>query len=139
MHAGQEPATDFVPLWLVLESGGLSVQLTEPDMVIGRHSTADVRLPLPDVSRRHCRFLFGQGSWKVIDLESLNGVYVNGEPVKESIVHDGDAVGIGGFHFRVKLAAARLSEKRAGLEAADHPAVLRQSLADRGNPQRKAS
>ena len=48
------------------------------DMLIGRHSQADIRLPLPDVSRRHCRFFFGEGVWQVLDLNSLNGVFLNG-------------------------------------------------------------
>jgi hypothetical protein len=132
-------AAEVLPLWLVLESGGLAVQLTQPDMVIGRHSEADVRLPLPDVSRRHCRFLFSQGSWKVIDLESLNGVYVNGEPVQEATLHDGDTLGIGGFHFRVKMGAGKDAEAAKNAESSERAAVLPQPLADRGSPQRKAS
>jgi hypothetical protein len=132
-------AADVVPLWLVLESGGLAVQLTQPDMIIGRHSEADVRLPLPDVSRRHCRFLFAQGTWKVIDLESLNGVHVNGEPIKEATLHDGDTLGIGGFHFRVKMEAGKATEAAKKDESPDRAAILPPPRGDFGSPQRKAS
>ena len=59
---------DFIPLRLVLKTSGAAVDLTRPDMVLGRHSQADVRLPLPDVSRRHCRFYFLEGAWHVQDL-----------------------------------------------------------------------
>src|SRR4051812_10993697 len=58
----RDPA--FAPLRLLLQSGGLILQFTRPDMVLGRHSEADVRLPLPDVSRKHCRFLHAQGLWQ---------------------------------------------------------------------------
>jgi pSer/pThr/pTyr-binding forkhead associated (FHA) protein len=95
-----------VPLRLVLEPSGASVRLTTADTLVGRHSTADLRLPLPDVSRRHCRFLWKDGRWQVIDLHSLNGVYVNGELVREATLQAGDRVRLGGFTFRVDLAAS---------------------------------
>jgi pSer/pThr/pTyr-binding forkhead associated (FHA) protein len=72
-------------------------------MVIGRHSQADLRLPLPDVSRRHCRFLFTEGSWHVFDLDSLNGVFINGEQVRHAILREHDVLTIGGFQFEVDL------------------------------------
>src|SRR5690348_16310659 len=81
---------DFLPLRLVLQPSGATVELTQPDVLIGRHSQADVRLPLPDVSRRHCRLLFGQGVWQVIDLNSLNGVYLNGEPIRQATLRHDD-------------------------------------------------
>jgi pSer/pThr/pTyr-binding forkhead associated (FHA) protein len=97
---------DFVPLRLVLQPGCASVTLTRPDMLIGRHSQADIRLPLPDVSRRHCRFFFGEGVWQVLDLNSLNGVFLNGEPVRQATLHQGDLLRIGGFTFAVDLGGA---------------------------------
>lgn len=98
--------TDFVPLRLVLQPSGASIELTQPDMLLGRHSQADIRLPLPDVSRRHCRFFFGEGVWQVLDLNSLNGVFLNGEPVRQATVRQGDLLRIGGFTFAVDLLAA---------------------------------
>src|SRR5437660_8597598 len=98
--ASRKPDT-FLPLKLVLQPNGLSVQLTRPDMLLGRHSTADIRLPLPDVSRRHCRFVFQDGVWQVLDLESLNGLYVNDEKVQQAALHDQDILAMGGFQFKV--------------------------------------
>jgi pSer/pThr/pTyr-binding forkhead associated (FHA) protein len=88
---------------LVLEPIGLTVDLCQSDQVLGRHSEADVRLPLPDVSRRHCRFVFSDCTWHVIDLDSLNGVFVNGERVSEAVLHDRDVLGIGSFRFSVHM------------------------------------
>jgi pSer/pThr/pTyr-binding forkhead associated (FHA) protein len=93
----------FVPLKLLLQPNGPVVELTRPEMLMGRHSEADVRLPLPDVSRRHCRFLFSDKSWQVFDLDSLNGVFVNGERIRHATLHDRDIVSIGGFRFEVEL------------------------------------
>src|SRR5687767_2589577 len=61
----------FVPLRLVLQPSGTAVEVDRPEVLIGRHSDADLRLPLPDVSRRHCRLEFVEGCWQVIDLHSL--------------------------------------------------------------------
>src|SRR5229473_2849513 len=72
-----EPPSAFIPLKLILQPNGPVLELTRPDTLMGRHSEADVRLPLPDVSRRHCRFLFADGAWQIFDLDSLNGVFVN--------------------------------------------------------------
>ncbi|HTU20602.1 MAG TPA: FHA domain-containing protein [Gemmataceae bacterium] len=110
---------DFVPLRLILQPSGAAVELNQPDVLLGRHSQADVRLPLPDVSRRHCRFFFGQGVWQVIDLNSLNGVFLNGEPIRQATLHQGDLLRIGGFIFAVDLNGANPeaaeSEASAGL------------------------
>jgi predicted component of type VI protein secretion system len=100
-HDGLPP--HFVPLRLVMRPIGTIVELTRPDMLIGRHSEADVRLPLPDVSRRHCRFVFSDGSWYVHDLKSLNGTYVNEQAIKYTAIFHGDTVRIGGFIFGIDL------------------------------------
>jgi hypothetical protein len=104
-HQGPDPETppDFHPLRLVLRPSGYSIELTRPDMVLGRHSEADIRLPLPDVSRRHCRFAFLDGLWQAFDLNSLNGTHVNGQPIKQIVLKHGDTLRMGGFTFEVQL------------------------------------
>src|SRR5262249_50890628 len=76
------------------------------DMLVGRHSCADVRLSLPDVSRRHCRFVFADGSWRVVDMNSLNGLFVNGERLQEATLFHGDRIRIGSLTFEADLSAA---------------------------------
>jgi predicted component of type VI protein secretion system len=100
----EQPAP-FVPLRLLLHPGGLCVEMTKPDTLVGRHSGADVRLSLPDVSRRHCRFVFADGTWRVFDLNSLNGIYVNGERLHEATVTHGDRIRIGSLTFDVEIGA----------------------------------
>ena len=117
--------TDFIPMTLVMQPNGLKVELTRPEMLLGRHSGADLRLPMPDVSRRHCRFVFQDGVWRVIDQESLNGIFLNEERVDEAILQDQDCLGIGGLRFKVMITCL-----------AD---TVRGSPASAGLPQRKAS
>ncbi len=94
---------DFVPLRLLLDGGAL-IELNAPDMILGRHTAADIRLPLPDVSRRHCRFVYAGGHWQVIDLQSLNGVWVNEQAVQRSPLYPGDRLRVGELVFTVELA-----------------------------------
>jgi len=101
--SGGDMPPGFVPLRLVLLPSGVTLELDLPDMTLGRHSGADLRLPLPDVSRRHCRFTWSGGIWTVSDLGSLNGVYVNGQHVERSELAQNDQIGIGGFTFAVDL------------------------------------
>jgi pSer/pThr/pTyr-binding forkhead associated (FHA) protein len=92
-------------LRLVLQPAGPTVALTGPEVLIGRHSTAQVRLPMANVSRRHCRLIRLGESWRVEDLGSLNGVYLNGERVLDAPLQNGDVLGIAGLTFDVLLGA----------------------------------
>jgi pSer/pThr/pTyr-binding forkhead associated (FHA) protein len=122
-------APEFFPLRLVLQPSGMVVELGRPDMLLGRHSDADVRLPLPDVSRRHCRFTFSGSRWQVHDLNSLNGVFVNGERVQQATLRAGDAVRIGGFTFTVDLPDHNETMQLGGEDRANKDNVLR-SISD---------
>jgi pSer/pThr/pTyr-binding forkhead associated (FHA) protein len=102
--AAPQEAADFIPLRLLLQGSQAGIDVTRPDTVIGRHMDADVRLPLPDVSRRHCRFVFSEKSWQVFDLNSLNGIYVNGERVERATLLQDDVIRIGSYTFTVDLA-----------------------------------
>jgi pSer/pThr/pTyr-binding forkhead associated (FHA) protein len=93
----------FRPLRLVLYPNGAALELTRPDMVVGRHSHADLRLHLPDVSRRHCRFLFADGHWHVHDLQSTNGVFVNEVRVNRAELRPRDLIRIGSYTFEVQM------------------------------------
>ncbi|HZT81924.1 MAG TPA: FHA domain-containing protein [Gemmataceae bacterium] len=134
---GRPPAPpDFLPLRLVLQPSGWSVELTQPDVLVGRHTEADVRLPLPDVSRRHCRFVFADGCWQVHDLNSLNGVWVNGQQVRHAYLHHHDQLRIGGFTFVLELRAADPTEQ---LPAGDMLRSIADALPDDAHARRRAS
>lgn len=122
----------FIPLRLRLQDCDLVVTLTKPDMTFGRHTDADVRLPLPDVSRRHCRFVFADGGWHVFDLDSLNGVHVNGVRVKQKTLGHNDTLRLGGFTFLVDLRAAEVSPVTEAFDPAltTQPGEVIQSISE---------
>jgi pSer/pThr/pTyr-binding forkhead associated (FHA) protein len=138
---------EFVPLRLVLRPGSTAVELTRPDMLIGRHTDADIRLSLPDVSRRHCRLVYAASRWQIFDLNSLNGVFVNGDRVHQATLDEGDLIRIGGLTFQVELGEEKPASAVAGrTDAGARPGVLEsivEALPDGGHPSdpahRKAS
>ena len=81
---------------------------------IGRSLSAHVRLDDPTVSRRHALLHRDEGSARVLDDRSLNGVFVDGERVELEQLRDGCEIAIGRFrlHF-IRLAGERSSESRA--------------------------
>jgi len=94
-------SADFQPLRLRCQQNGLLIELCQREAVIGRHSDADLRLPLPDVSRHHCQLKFVEGRWTIADLNSTNGVYVNGCRIQEFDLRVGDKFFVGCMTFEV--------------------------------------
>ena len=45
LHPESDPPA-FIPLRLVLQSAGSAIEVTRNDVIVGRHTGADIRLPL---------------------------------------------------------------------------------------------
>src|SRR5947209_16751812 len=65
----------------------------------GRHPDSDIFLDDVTVSRRHAEFRREGGDFVVVDVGSLNGTYVNREPVDTAMLANGDEVQIGKFRL----------------------------------------
>ena len=72
----------------------------------GRHPDSDIFLDDVTVSRRHAEFRQDGEEFLVVDVGSLNGTYVNREPVDSAVLANGDEVQIGKFRL-VFLAGPR--------------------------------
>jgi pSer/pThr/pTyr-binding forkhead associated (FHA) protein len=88
--------------WVEAEGQESESSLTVGSLSVGRADENDIVLTDSSVSRRHARFDFDQGVLSVTDLESRNGISVNGEPVRSARLVDGDKVAIGSVTFRVR-------------------------------------
>jgi len=71
--------------------------------VVGRREDCDLRIPLPAISRRHCKFVKGDVGLELKDLASSNGTFVNNQRVQETILKAGDRVVIGPVVFVVQI------------------------------------
>jgi len=78
---------------------GTSIPLAEAEVTIGREPSNAISLLDVGVSRRHCIILRGGGQFKIQDLSSRNGTFVNGVPVTERVLASGDEIKIGGSLF----------------------------------------
>jgi Nif-specific regulatory protein len=70
-------------------------ELGGAELSVGRDSTNLVRLADSLLSRRHCRVTREGEGFLLTDLESLNGTFVNGRPVREHLLADGDRIDVG--------------------------------------------
>jgi pSer/pThr/pTyr-binding forkhead associated (FHA) protein len=80
-----------------------SFSVTRDMTVIGRREDCDLRIPLGDVSRKHCRMIMDGQTIKVEDLGSSNGTYRNGERVQQAELSPGDTLQIGPVVFVVQV------------------------------------
>ena len=63
----------------------------------GRHPDSDIFLDDITVSRRHAEVIKVDGGYRVRDVGSLNGTYLNRERIDEAPLTNGDEVQIGKF------------------------------------------
>jgi two-component system cell cycle response regulator len=85
------------------------IPLERDQVIIGRAIEADVRLNDSRASRLHARISSeldpktNLTSCRITDLGSTNGTLVNGEPITDVILNDGDKIVIGDHLFRFDL------------------------------------
>jgi pSer/pThr/pTyr-binding forkhead associated (FHA) protein len=74
--------------------------LLDTDVVTaGRHPDSEIFLDDVTVSRRHAEFRRGPEGYRVNDVGSLNGTYVNRDRIDELVLQGGDEVQIGKFRL----------------------------------------
>lgn len=87
---------------LVVKRGpnaGSRFLLDRPVTSAGRHPESEIFLDEVTVSRRHAEFRRANGEIQIVDIGSLNGTYVNGEPVDSAVLANGDEIQIGKFRL----------------------------------------
>lgn len=74
------------------------------EAVIGRASSNQIVIRGHQASRQHARIwwdcdaLAGEGAWRIEDMASRNGTFLNGQSIQQSsVLDDGDLIEVGGF------------------------------------------
>jgi len=78
---------------------GSQFLLDQASTSAGRHPDCDIFLDDVTVSRRHAEFRARNDAIQVVDIGSLNGTYLNREPVDSAVLSHGDEVQIGRFRL----------------------------------------
>ncbi len=105
LNAADAAAVDALPVGsalLVVQRGpgAGSRYLLDTDLsTVGRHPESDIFLDDITVSRRHVEFRRGDEGFRVHDVGSLNGTYLNGDRVDDAELQNGDEVRIGKFRL----------------------------------------
>jgi pSer/pThr/pTyr-binding forkhead associated (FHA) protein len=79
--------------------GTVNYPLARVTVDVGRGRNNDIILDDPRVSRHHAQIRRRRGTFMIFDLDSANGTFVNGRPVEEAILSDGDRVSFGGVEL----------------------------------------
>lgn len=100
------------PLLVVTRGAGAGSRflLDRSVMSVGRHLGSDICLDDVTVSSRHAEFHWNNDELRVVDMGSLNGIYVNREPVDSSVLVGGDEIQLG----RVRLVVGWCATTAAG-------------------------
>ena len=95
--------------------------------ILGRSVECDVCLTDGLLSRRHLKLQPLGNGWTIVDLNSRNGILVDGQPVRRAALHDGAVVRAGSctllFRQSAAPAAARAQSFRDALDEDDDLAV----------------
>lgn len=113
--------------YLLVEGRSQPLPLVQEVTTVGRGPGCDIELSDPTVSRLHAELVRRGPHLYVSDLGlSTNGTTVNGRPVGQRVLHDGDVVGFGEVRARIGgVAADRVTPDTVDFRHSAAPRVTR--------------
>ena len=81
--------------------GGDPIPLLKEKLLVGRRNSCDISLRFPNVSSHHCELELFDGYWRIRDLNSRNGIKVNGARCDAKWLLPGDVVSIAKHRYEV--------------------------------------
>ncbi len=91
---------------LVPVGGGDAIPLVTDVMTIGRRESCDICLKFQNISGTHCELSLRNGVWHIRDLNSTNGIKVNGERTLHRRLRPGDEIDIAKHKYVINYQAA---------------------------------
>jgi len=114
--------------------GGDTIPLLRDRLTLGRRESCDICLRFPNVSGIHAELTFRDGYWFVKDLNSTNGVKVNGRRVIQKVLLPGDELSVGKRRFTLHYV---LQVGLRNLEDIMEDDVFSQTLLERAGLERR--
>lgn len=119
---------------LVPAGGGDPIPLIRELLLVGRRESCDICLRFPNISGQHAELCFRKGYWYIKDLNSTNGVKVNGIRVQQKMLHPKDQVTIGKrlytIHYEMPVGGTAVEEVEED--------IMGQSLLEKAGLQRRS-
>jgi ABC transport system ATP-binding/permease protein len=110
---------------LTTEFAGKEFDCVRSEQKIGRTDDNDFVLDHRSLSRTHCKIVReDSGEWRVIDLQSANGLQVNGESYGQVTLKHGDVIELG--HVKLKFLLGGAAASQASDEAFSSPRLAAQ-------------
>ena len=103
------------------KNSGNRFNLQERVITIGRGQKCDIRILDDEISRRHAELRHEGKGWHITDLNSSNGLYVNGRKVVSQRIALGDQIQLGGTVLRFTSTADSESRKTGAVDLFDTP------------------
>jgi pSer/pThr/pTyr-binding forkhead associated (FHA) protein len=100
-----------------------SFSITRDVTIVGRREDCDFRIPLGEISRKHCRIVKDDSSLKVEDLGSSNGTFHNGERVQACELAPGDTLQVGSVAFVVQIDGSPVDDELMPITAGSRKTV----------------
>jgi adenylate cyclase len=115
---------ELVPL-----GGGDPIPLLKTSLTIGRRENCDIVLRFGNVSGQHCQLAVENGYWYVQDLNSSNGVKVNGTKVMRKRVDPSDELTIAKHKYKLTYSPQDLGANGAPpSDEEDYMAIMSRPL-----------
>jgi adenylate cyclase len=122
-----EPNGELVPV-----GGGDPIPLIRDVLTLGRRESCDIPLRFPNVSGLHAELTFQDGCWYIRDLNSTNGIKVNGMRVQKKPLHPNDEITIAKRRYRIQY---NMEIGRRAREEIEED-IMSQSLLERAGLER---
>lgn len=95
------------------------IPLARPVIVVGSRNNCRIHLISSTVSKAHCLLVLTETGCYVADLASRTKTLVNGKPVREHDLEDGDTLQVGKFPFRFVAGRTRVTGRFPAAPAAN--------------------
>ncbi len=109
---------------------GQQLELPETGIILGKGEGSDLVLDDGMVSGAHMQIRMEEGVWCAFDLDSTNGIIVNGEETKAAKLHTGDTVTLGETTFTFQGNGESLAAEEATPVTEEAPALEEAPVAE---------
>ncbi|MFN0020834.1 MAG: FHA domain-containing protein [Pirellulaceae bacterium] len=122
---------------LIPVGGGDTIPLLKNSLLIGRRESCDIVLRFGNVSGNHCQLSLEGGYWFIQDLNSRNGIKVDGVKVMRKRLDPGCTLAVAKHKYEVRYVPAELGAVGPPPDEEDFEQVMGRSLLESAGLSRR--